>query len=218
MKTIRLFFFAAAMSVSAALSAQTYEVGDYYPDPDVNVDDASAAAKVEGIVFEVSEDGKHGKIFSLKEGSGLKWSEIGGADYTDDENDGQMNYDIIKVLEPEFNGYPAFQWAASLGEGWYLPAINELVVLREAWGTTNAKRKALNKKIEAVGGTPLSNSVYVSSKGANASAVYYSSTENPQKRNKIMSLSFNSFSDPADGVKKLSNSAENLLFRAVKTF
>ncbi len=215
MKTVRLFLIAAATTVSAALSAQTYKVGDYYPNPDADLSDASG---VEGIVFEVSEDGKHGKIFSLQEGRNLKWSTVGGADYTDDENDGQMNSDIIMVLEPEFNGYPAFQWAASLGEGWYIPAIGELEALREAWGTTNAQRRALNKKIEAAGGTPLSNSVHVSSKGGNMSAVYYSSTENPQKRNKVMSLSFNSFSGPSDGVKKLSDSAENLLFRAVKKF
>lgn len=215
MKTLQFILTAAAMTVSAALSAQTYKVGDYYPGPDADLSDASS---VEGIVFEVSEDGKHGKIFSLKEGRNLKWSTVGGADYTDDENDGQMNSDIIMVLEPEFNGYPAFQWAASLGDGWYIPAIGELEVLRDAWGTTNAQRRALNKKIEAAGGIPLSNSVHVSSKGENMSAVYYSSTENPQKRNKVMSLSFNSFSGPTDGVKKLSDSAENLLFRAVKKF
>lgn len=222
-KYIKLFatsLLTFVLSLSVPLSAQTrtYKVGDYYPDPDVNLSEPSEVSKVEGIVFEVNADGTHGKIFSLKEGSGLKWSTVGGADYTDDEDNGMANLDILQVLEPDFETYPAFIWCAALGEGWYIPAINELVVLREAWGRTSAKKKELNRKIKAAGGDALSNAFYVKAKDADVSAYYVSSTENPEKRNKIFCLSFNSYSQATDAVKKLSDSAENLRFRAVKTF
>lgn len=219
MTKFRFLLLAATVLFSFSLSSQTkYKVGDFWPNPAADVSDPAQVAEIQGIVFEVSEDGAHGKVFSLKEGSGLKWSAVGGADYTDDENDGMANFEILMVLEPEFEGYPAFAWCAALGEGWYIPAINELKVLREAWGMTNAKRKELNKRIKAVGGDPLNNSVYVESKGAEVSAVYFSSTENPEKRNKAFCLSFNSQSSATDGVKKISDTAENLRYRAVKTF
>lgn len=214
----RLVLIAAMIVSLMPAMAQTFKVGDFYPDPNVNLDDAGAVAKIEGVVFSVTEDGKHGSIFSLKEGKGLKWSVLGGPDYTDDKENGQANFDALKILEPDFYGYPAFIWCASLGEGWYIPAINELMVMRDAWGVTQAQRRALNKKIEQAGGDPMRQSVYVEAKGQNSSAMYYSSTEVAEKQNKIYSLSFNSNSAAGEGLKKLSDSAENLLYRAVKRF
>ena len=216
MKKIILFVLMACFAVPSM--AQTYKVGDFYPDPNVNLDDADAVAKIDGVVFVVSEDGKHGTIFGLKEGKKLKWSLTGDVDYTDDQEDGMSNFNTIRAQEPDFYSYPAFAWCASLGEGWYIPAINELVALRETWGMTQAKRRALNARIQKAGGDPLQQSVFVSSRGSNMSVQYYSSTENPEKRNKIYTLSFNSTNGPADGLKKLSDSMENLLFRAVKQF
>lgn len=216
---MKRFVLIAAMIVSLMPAmAQTFKVGDFYPDPNVNLEDPAAVARIEGVVFSVTEDGKHGSIFSMKEGKGLKWSVLGGPDYTEDKENGQANFEAIKALEPDFYGYPAFVWCASLGEGWYIPAINELMVMRDAWGITQAQRRALNKKIEQAGGDPLRQSVYVEAKGQNSSAMYYSSTEVAEKQNKIYSLSFNSNSAAGDGLKKLSDSAENLLYRAVKRF
>ena len=97
-----------------------YRVGDYY-----NVDGK------EGVVFEVSEDGRHGKIVSLKRSSErLLWSSnydeqnrsIGAAD----ENDGSKNMAKVMQIPGWRDKYPAFAWCASLGEGWYLPAKEEL--------------------------------------------------------------------------------------------
>ena len=216
---MKRFVLIAAMIVSLMPAmAQTFKVGDFYPDPNVNLEDPAAVARIEGVVFSVTEDGKHGSIFSMKEGKGLKWSVLGGPDYTEDKENGQANFEAIKALEPDFYGYPAFVWCASLGEGWYIPAINELMVMRDAWGITQAQRRALNKKIEQAGGDPMRQSVYVEAKGQNSSAMYYSSTEVAEKQNKIYSLSFNSNSAAGDGLKKLSDSAENLLYRAVKRF
>ena len=208
MKRIILSLAALAM-LAVSASAQKYAVGDIYP---------KDGAPAEGVVFEVSPDGLHGKIFSLAEGKNLKWRTVGDADYTDDRVNGMNNFEIITAMEPEYDGYPAFAWCASLGDGWYIPAIDELAAIRDAWGRNTRERKALNARIQEAGGTPLSDAVFVAAKGAKTSAIYYSSTENEQKRQKIYCLSFNSASPAADGLKKMSDSAENLLFRAVKAF
>ncbi|MBR2352479.1 MAG: DUF1566 domain-containing protein [Alistipes sp.] len=98
-----------------------YRVGDYY-----NVDGK------EGVVFEVSADGRHGKIVSLKRSSErLLWSSnydeqnrfIGAAD----ENDGSKNMAKVMQIPGWRDKYSAFAWCASLGEGWYLPAKEELL-------------------------------------------------------------------------------------------
>lgn len=195
-----------------------YEVGDYYPDPAVDLSDPEAVARVEGIVCEVTADGKHGKMLSLKESSGLQWSTTGAKDDTTDENDGSVNFGLIRAKDAEFAAYPAFAWCASLGEGWYIPAVNELLAVRAAWGGTNAEKEAFNARIAAVGGETIKASVFVAAKGSNQSAYYYSSTEKADAANKVLSVSFNSTSGASDGLKKSSNTAENLLFRAIRTF
>ena len=196
-----------------------YEIGDYYPDPDADITDPEAVAAIEGVVFYVDGTMQHGKIISLTEGAGLKWNTTGAADYTDDTADGMANYETVRLKDPGFEEYPAFAWCASLGEGWYIPAIDEVTMMRTAWGLVQEERDAFNAKLTAIGATPFSSSVYVSSKGKEQSAYYYSSTEDSGTRNKIWSLSFSTSSgDPVSGVKKSSDTQENLLYRAIKVF
>ena len=194
----------------------SYKVGDYYPDPNVDITDTEAAKTVEGLVFSVTDGGAHGKIVSLVESSGLKWNATGGGDATLDEDDGAVNWNKIKAKDADFSDYPAFAWCASLGEGWYIPAINELVTLRSAWGATAAEKEAFNKRISDVGGTPLK--MTATDGGSAKSAYYYSSTEKESAANKALSLSFNSTSGASDGIKKASDSQANLIFRAIKKF
>ena len=194
----------------------SYKVGDYYPDPNVDVTDAEAVKTVEGIVFSVTDEGAHGKILSLVESSGLKWNTTGDGDNARDEDDGTVNWDTIKAKDAEFSDYPAFAWCASLGDGWYIPAINELITLRAAWGTTLAEKTAFNNRISAVGGEQLKSSALVESSAK--SAYYYSSTEKESAAHKALSLSFNSTSGASDGLKKTSDSQANLIFRAIKKF
>ena len=197
----------------------TYTVGDYYPNPKVDIKDATAVAAIEGLVYEVTEDGLHGKMISLVEGSSLKWNTTGAADNTDDKDNGAENFKTIIAKDPTLESYPAFAWCASLGDGWYIPAINEVVALRTAWGATNAAKEAFNAKLISIGATPLSASKYVAAKGSNQNAFYYSSTEDASARQKVLSSSFaNNTSTPASGIKKSSDTQENLLFRAIKTF
>lgn len=114
--------------------AKTYKVGDLYDENGKR-----------GVVFEVSADGKHGKIVSFNE-TQLKWAnddfdswgeEIGA--YS--ETNGAVNMAVVQRI-PNWRGkYPAFAWCADLGEGWYLPAINELKAIYDI-------RKILNVRPE----------------------------------------------------------------------
>lgn len=97
-----------------------YDVGYYYDD-----------GTKQGVVFEVTDDGRHGKIVSLTESSKvINWASdeneqkrLIGAD---DKHNGANNMAKVKQMEGWRYKYPAFAWCADLGEGWYLPAIEEL--------------------------------------------------------------------------------------------
>lgn len=101
------------------LPTKKYRVGDYYDD-----------GIKQGVVFEVSADGKHGKIVSLQESKSSSWvfhrtaqQRIIGAH---DKHDGAINMIKIKQISDWQELYTPFAWCASLGEDWYLPAIEEL--------------------------------------------------------------------------------------------
>ena len=97
-----------------------YKLGDYYNN-----------GVKEGVVFEISADGKHGKIVSMKQSAeALVWSSdsteqkrLIGAD---SETDGAYNMAKVKAISGWQRKYPAFKWCADLGEGWYLPSKEEL--------------------------------------------------------------------------------------------
>ena len=125
--------------------AKTYKVGDYYND-----------GVKEGVVFEVSADGRHGKIVSMKQSAEiLQWSSdsaeqkrLLGADST---TDGAANMAKVKAIPGWEAKYPAFRWCADLGEGWYLPSIEELKVFM----LNDAVHNAVNRTLIARGGTQL---------------------------------------------------------------
>jgi hypothetical protein len=100
--------------------AKTYKVGDYYDD-----------GKKQGVVFEVTPDGKHGKIVSLTESTErLEWTSDENEEErligADDKHNGANNMRKVMQITGWREKYPAFAWCADLGEGWYLPAIEEL--------------------------------------------------------------------------------------------
>ncbi len=113
--------------------AVRYEIGDIHY---VN--------GVPGIVFEIDESGTHGKVASLDEiPEGYIWSgEVDVFTYADDRDDGMVNMATIRALDPTLIHYPAFEWCASKGDAWYLPAVNELkslVTIRETLNQTLAE-------------------------------------------------------------------------------
>ena len=111
-----------------------YEVGDYYND-----------GTKEGIVFVVYNGGYHGKIVSVDESRELWVGETVCENVTaaTSKGDGMGNMNKIKKQPNWKNNYPAFAWCASLGDGWYLPAVDELQLIYENKSIIN---RMLNEK------------------------------------------------------------------------
>ncbi|MBO5234406.1 MAG: DUF1566 domain-containing protein [Alistipes sp.] len=124
-----------------------YKVGDYYNENGKK-----------GVVFWVDASGKygsHGKIVSLTESGTLQWS---SDDYEQtkligakSETDGAYNMSVVKKISNWQSKYPAFKWCADLGEGWYLPAINEL----KMFTCDNDIRNAVNQTLADKDGTKI---------------------------------------------------------------
>ena len=105
------------ISVRNKATSKTYKIGDFYDENGK-----------QGIVFDVTADGKHGKIVSLEE-SMNDWGrfvEKTGAIYSDD---GMRNMNKIKTLPNWESRFPAFAWCVSKGDGWYLPTRDELLLI-----------------------------------------------------------------------------------------
>ena len=126
--------------VETVRSVKTYKVGDYYDD-----------GKKQGVVFDVSDDGKHGKIVSLDQKQ-LQWSTLSnGSIGVTSESDGQSNTDIV-MSRSDYNNYPAFAWCRGKGVDWYLPSKNELLSLYHVKSQVNKllsdrRREIINDKI-----------------------------------------------------------------------
>lgn len=95
-----------ALCAIFTLSAQTYKVGDIY---DVN--------GKKGVVFEVSEDGKHGTIIALTQPEGIMpWAK-------------------------------AMEWGKQLKDGWYIPSHKELLALLSACEVVNERLQEVGEKL-----------------------------------------------------------------------
>ena len=92
------------------------------PSKGYSIGDIVTINGVKGIVFQTSPTVK---IVSTKE-SILKWSKVSQGVGATDKDNGKVNMDKIKAISDWQNKYPAFKWCADLGDGWYLPSINEL--------------------------------------------------------------------------------------------
>jgi len=97
-----------------------YSIGDFY----------SQNGK-EGIVFWITEGGRHGKIVTTDK-TICEWSTEYVVTGAADENYGMANMKKIQSISGWHEKYPAFAWCADKGEGWYLPAKNELKTLYES--------------------------------------------------------------------------------------
>ena len=73
---------------------------------------------------------------------------------------------VVKKRSNWQRKYPAFKWCADLGEGWYLPAIEEL----KLFTLDNTVRNAINQTLATKGGTKIPDIT---------SHSYWSSTEQP---------------------------------------
>ncbi len=135
MKKIFLTLFVALMTLVA--QAQ-YKVGDIYNN-----------GGVKGMVVVVDESGQHGLLISLEE-SDEDWTKDESLNLETTafhEDDGSKNMEAISKYITENNkawtDFPVFAWARSMGEGWYIPAKEELV---QIWTNLNGGDLKLNKK------------------------------------------------------------------------
>ena len=112
----------ATTVVKPSVTYKTYQVGDFYDD-----------GKKQGVVFAVSDDGRHGKIVSLDqveeqwctEGRYGEKSIVIGAS---SDSDGKSNTDKV-MARADSENYPAFQWCRAKGQEWYMPSKEEIELL-----------------------------------------------------------------------------------------
>lgn len=145
-----------------------WEVGEYYE-----------SEGVRGLVIATSEGGKHGLILSLEQVAD-RWdtfekgdNRLVGASATDD-GDKNMAAVARYIAEHDlsWDHFPAFKWCRDLGEGWYLPAIDEWLTISFNFNGGSrteydrATRNRINSALKEHGGKRLDKMLY-----------YYSSTE-----------------------------------------
>jgi len=98
-----------------------YKIGDFFNE-----------SGKQGIVFQVDDNGTHGKILSLYQSNkSLPWCIKEEYDKhintgATNKTDGLSNFRAITKINNWEENYPAFYWCKKFGEGWYLPAIQEL--------------------------------------------------------------------------------------------
>lgn len=127
-----------------------YKVGDAYP--------YGGFYDKKGVVFEVSDGGKSGKIISLQRWPNIEWStetvELGA----DNRKNGRVNMATVMTYDATFTKYPAFlkvhglnppqtTYTAESKGIWYLPAADEL---KEMYKNNDTKAK-VGHTLEALG-------------------------------------------------------------------
>lgn len=143
-------------AVVALMQVPEYRAGDTY-----EIGDIVRRNGIEGVVFEVTDGGRHGKMVSVKESAErLKWASDSNDQHSfigaDNENNGAYNMAKVKQIAGWRDKYPAFAWCADLGEEWYLPAREELFAIY--------RNKAIVERV-------------ISSRGDSFSSWYWASTE-----------------------------------------
>ncbi len=163
---------AAPAALPVQYELKRYAVGDYY---DFN--------GVKGVVCKVTEDGLHGMVVSLDEVM-IPWSVFRKPDLRTvgavDRTDGRVNMEIVARYIAEnglsWDDFPAFRWCREQGEGWYLPAIDEVLAIGNNFngGTRmhydRQARNRFNDALKEHGGKRMDRLVY-----------YFSSTEQDEK-------------------------------------
>ncbi|MCC8154422.1 MAG: fimbrillin family protein [Tannerellaceae bacterium] len=138
-----------------------YAIGDIYPH----------VGPVMGIVYEVSNNGKNGKVVSLDEFQGAWSDHYSDVDAADPDN-GFKNMsavaDYIQTNSENMNwaNFPVFAWVHAKNAGnegytgqnpagvWYLPALNEGLILNNVF---QSNLSVFNNWLTAAGGTGIMN-------------------------------------------------------------
>lgn len=160
----KVLFALAAMLCTLSANAKGYKVGDFYENNGLK-----------GIVVRVDATGEHGLIMSLDrcKKAWIKGTKKNLSTNAFHEDDGEKNMNELQKYITE-NGssweeFPVFAWARSLGEGWYIPASDELkdilVAINGGTGKYNNKHmKPITKLLKKKKGDGLIDSGFQSSK------------------------------------------------------
>lgn len=154
------------------------------PQPTYSIGEIYEKDGVRGIVVLLSDGGRHGTIMSLDEAC-LEWCDdknrdmelVGAASATDGRENMESVAKYIARKGVSWDYFPAFRWCRSKGEGWYLPALNEIwsagnMYLGGSRKVANRRlRKVFNTALKEAGGKEMSNTMY-----------YFSSTEDKDMR------------------------------------
>ncbi|MCD7937906.1 MAG: fimbrillin family protein [Tannerellaceae bacterium] len=139
----------------------TYAVGDPYPH----------VGPVIGIVYEVRNGGKNGKVVSLDEFQGVWSDHFSDVDAGDPENGLKNMRAVADYIQTNSEGrnwanFPVFSWVHAKNAGneeytgenvtgvWYLPAIEEALILNEVY---QSNVSVFNNWLTAAGGTAITN-------------------------------------------------------------
>ena len=132
---------------------KSYSAGDYFNE-----------GGVEGIVFYATDNGRHGLIMAtnpLEYHMSFwrvenQWSVSNMFVNATDRNDGWVNMltveNFVKDTGESWDEFPMFRECHNRGEGWYIPSLNEaiLIVLAYNGGSLEPYDKAARKRFEAV--------------------------------------------------------------------
>jgi len=154
----------------APAAARTgWQAGDFY-----------SVGGVEGIVVEVDDSGQHGIVMSVDQ-IFLPWSTAKVKVGADDRVDGRSNMRAVERTiatgEYTWEDFPAFKWCRDKGEGWYMPALNEVFEIGNYYNgglrTPSINRSArhrFNDRLKEYGG-----------EGIHPLVDYFTSTEDSDK-------------------------------------
>jgi hypothetical protein len=180
---------------------------------------------VKGIVFKVDEEGAHGQMMSVKAFRGKenlycnKSSRLKGLKMAD-ENNGQVNTEeLLSFTQAKgisLSDYPVFNWCKSLGEGWYIPSVNQLKAFVNYWvgntdvvvdweedgdepskasDDTTPHTKLVNDKLLNAGGIPFLNGVFTSTldDGKKVEVFYFNKEDGKWTFEKINPMKIDAF-------------------------
>ena len=171
---------------------------------DVKLGDVLVVNGVKGIVFQIDEDGCHGTMMSVKafrskqNAYSVKSSYLKGLKMSS-RTDGLKNtYEVFEKSYSEripIKNYPVFQWCWSLGQGWYIPSVEQLEIFVNYWLGNTVETdweeddvvaddiphtQKVNQILLDAGGIPFLNGVYTSTMDENGKVSVYN--YNKQKK------------------------------------
>lgn len=143
--------------ISSTSRSEIYENGDVYLE----------GGKPVGVVIESSTVGQYAKVISLEEFEAV-WDTSSYITATNarNANNGILNMNIIKNIPNSIASYAAFDSSLTLGNEWYLPSLNEFLLIVKNKNDIEAKLASIS------GASALQGTIYWTSTEAKQTLVY----------------------------------------------